>query len=256
MYSNAATVCNWAFVKPLLLVMKFCFLQVLTQFNCISFSIFINLTFQGYMEINVNSSFFHNAKLFGKFVSYCYAEEINWWNLFSIKYEYQELTRHRFTSLLFVSLVGLQRYAGVPVHLNIFYRDTNIVYWTSYHDIYETFTHASTNMGKHCLQLVLTLPLFSPCARGFCLVLYSRWWTQPTHACIQVSLSAVQTSEPTGKIQADICDRNTPFHSNTLLVLLLCNILYRVSYRDNCIGICILLWKNYLSFQAYSLVKR
>ena len=33
---------------------------------------------------------------------------------------------------------------------------------------YDTFTYASTNMGKHCLQLVLTLlPLFSPYAQQF-----------------------------------------------------------------------------------------
>ena len=53
--------------------------------------------------------------------------------------------------------LGLQRYIGVPVHRDIFCHDTNIVYWTSYRDIYDTFTYASTNMGKHCLQLVLTL---------------------------------------------------------------------------------------------------
>ena len=51
----------------------------------------------------------------------------------------------------------LQRYTGVPVDRDIFCHDTNIVYWTSYRDIYDTFTYASTNMGKHCLQLVLTL---------------------------------------------------------------------------------------------------
>ena len=49
-----------------------------------------------------------------------------------------------------------------------FCHDTNIVYRTSYRDIYDTFTYASTNMGKHCLQLVLTLlPLFSPYAWQF-----------------------------------------------------------------------------------------
>ena len=46
-----------------------------------------------------------------------------------------------------------------------------------------------------------------------CLALYSR-----------LGLSAVQTSEPTSKTQG-----------NTLLVLLLCNILYHVSHHDNCI---------------------
>ena len=67
-----------------------------------------------------------------------------------------------------VCLLGLQRYTGVPVHPDIFCHNTNIVYWTSYHDIYDTFTYASTNMGKHCLQLVLTLLLlFSACAWRF-----------------------------------------------------------------------------------------
>ena len=64
--------------------------------------------------------------------------------------------------------LGLQQYTGVPVHRNIFCHDMNIVCRTSYRDIYNTFTHASRNMGKHCLQLVLTLlPLFSPYAQRF-----------------------------------------------------------------------------------------
>ena len=64
--------------------------------------------------------------------------------------------------------LGLQQHTGVPVHRNIFCHDTNIVYWTSYHNTYDTFTYASTNMEKHCLQLVLTLLLlFSPYARRF-----------------------------------------------------------------------------------------
>ena len=41
--------------------------------------------------------------------------------------------------------LGLQRYNGVPVHRDIFYHDTNIVYWTNYRVIYDTFTYASTN---------------------------------------------------------------------------------------------------------------
>ena len=58
--------------------------------------------------------------------------------------------------------IGLQRYTGVPVHCNRFCHDTDIiVYWTSYRNIYDTFTYASTNVEKHCL-LVLTLLLFSP----------------------------------------------------------------------------------------------
>ena len=43
-----------------------------------------------------------------------------------------------------------------------------IWYWTSDGDVYDTFTYAPTNMGKHCLQLVLTLlPVFSPYALRF-----------------------------------------------------------------------------------------
>ena len=68
-----------------------------------------------------------------------------------------------------------------------------------------------------------------------CLVLYWRWRTQQTHACFQLGLSAVQTSEPMSKTRG-----------NTLLVLLLCNI----SYRDNYIRIGIVSWKN-VSLQAY-----
>ena len=64
---------------------------------------------------------------------------------------------------------------------------------------------------------------------GQCLALYSR-----------LGLSAVQTSEP--------CTSKTC--GNTLLALLLCNVSYRVSYRDNCIGIRIVSWKN-VSLQAY-----
>ena len=68
------------------------------------------------------------------------------------------------------SHIDLQWYTVVPVHRIIFCHDTNIVYWTRYRDIYDTFwfTYASTNMGKHCLQLlVLTLLLFSPYTRRF-----------------------------------------------------------------------------------------
>ena len=64
--------------------------------------------------------------------------------------------------------IGLQRYTVIPVHRNIFGHDTNIVRWTSYSYINDTFTYASTNMGKHYLQLVLTLlPLFSLYAQRF-----------------------------------------------------------------------------------------
>ena len=106
--------------------------------------------------------------------------------------------------------IGLQWYTGVPVHCDIFCHDTNIVYWTSYHDIYDTFTYASTNMGKHYLRLD------SPYAWRFSKL------TRKIHA--EIGLSAVQTSEPTSKTRG-----------NTLLVLLLCNILYHVSHHDNCI---------------------
>ena len=104
--------------------------------------------------------------------------------------------------------LGLQRYTGVPVHRNIFWHDTNIVYWTSYRDIYDTSTYASTNMGKHCLQLVLTFTfcflvlmhcnfpnkLIIKIHAEQCLALYSRWWTQ-TRACFQQGLSAVDSTD-------------------------------------------------------------
>ena len=45
------------------------------------------------------------------------------------------------------------------------------------------------------------------------------------HACFQLGSSAVETSEPTSKTRGN-------GH-----VLLLCNVSYCVSYRDNCIGI-------------------
>ena len=132
---------------------------------------------------------------------------------------------------------------------DFFCLDTNIVYWTSYHDINDTFTYASTNMGKHGTASFRFLVLLhgdfpNKLARKIhaeqCLALYSRRRTQQTHACFQLGLSAVQTSEPTRKTRG-----------NTLLVLWLCNVLYRVSlYRDNCIRIRIVSWKS-VSLQAY-----
>ena len=84
---------------------------------------------------------------------------------------YNFYSTFKFHNILGYLCLGLQRYTGVSVH-HTFCCDTNTVYWTSYCDIYDTFTYmymyASTNMGKHCLQLVLTLfPLFSPYARRF-----------------------------------------------------------------------------------------
>ena len=63
-----------------------------------------------------------------------------------------------------------------------------------------------------------------------------RWRTQQTHVCFQLGLSAGQP-EPMSK---------------TRLVLLLCNVLYCVSYHDNCIRISIILWEN-VALQAYYL---
>ena len=128
----------------------------------------------------------------------------------------------------------LQRYTGVPVDRDIFCHDTNIVYWTSYRDIYDTFTYASTNMGKqssisaHPMHGDFSNKLTRKIHAEQCLALYSR-----------LGLSAVQTSEPMSKTRG-----------NTLLVLLLRNVSYRVSYRDNYIGICIISWIN-VSLQAY-----
>ena len=114
----------------------------------------------------------------------------------------------------------------------MFCHDTVIVYWTGYRDIYNTFTYASTNMGKDCLQLVLTLLLlFSAYARQFseqtdeknpCWVVFSVTFKMAdTNTCV-LPMSAAQTSELTSKTRG-----------NTLFVLLLCN----VSYCDNSIGI-------------------
>ena len=60
-----------------------------------------------------------------------------------------------------------------------------------------------------------------------CLALYSRWWTQQMHACFQLGLSAVQTSEPTSKTWGD---RHACFAVK-------CNLSYPASYRDSCIRI-------------------
>ena len=107
---------------------------------------------------------------------------------------------------------------------NFFCHDTNIVYWTIF--TIHLHNYASTNMGKYCLLLVLTLfPHFSPYARQFSKqtdkknpcwavfsIIYSRWWTQQTCVLPIVGLSTVQTSESTSETWG-----------NTPLVLLLCN---------------------------------
>ena len=61
-----------------------------------------------------------------------------------------------------------------------------------------------------------------------CLALYSRWRTQQTHACFHACFH-VQFQY--------VCYRNKPFLSNNLLVLLLCNVSYRDTYRivEKCI---------------------
>ena len=108
---------------------------------------------------------------------------------------------------------------------------------TSYCNIYDAFPYASTNMGKHCLQLeLILLPLFNPYARQFSKQTDEKYPYWAVFSVIQegghnkhsfqLGLSAVPTSEPTTKTWG-----------NTLLVLLLHNVSYRVSYRDNCIGI-------------------
>ena len=57
--------------------------------------------------------------------------------------------------------LGLQRYTSVPMHRDIFLpRYGYIVYWTNYRDIYDTFTYASTNMGKQSLISAHPLPAF------------------------------------------------------------------------------------------------
>ena len=71
----------------------------------------------------------------------------------------------------------------------------------------------------HMHQQTWESTVFNHCSPSF--HLYSRCRTQQMHACFQLGLSAVQTSEPMSKTRG-----------NTLLVLLLCNVSYRiVSYR-------------------------
>ena len=69
-----------------------------------------------------------------------------------------------------------------------------------------------------------------------CLALYSRWQTQQTHTCFQQGLSAVQTwSEPTSNTRG-----------NSLLILLFCNVLYRIVYHilTTVSRLHIVSWKN------------
>ena len=93
-------------------------------------------------------------------------------------------------------------------------------------------------MGKHCLQLVLTLPLFSIMHCDF-----PNKLTRQIHALALYStlgLSAVQTSVPKSKTWG-----------NTLLVLLLQYVTYRIVYRIvTTVSGYIVLWKN-VSLQAY-----
>ena len=151
--------------------------------------------------------------------------------------------------------VGLQWYTGVPVRRDIFCHDTNIVYWTSYRDIYDTFTNASTNMGKHCLQLVLTLLLFSP---------YAQWCAEQTDeknlcwAVFSIIFEMVDTTNacmlPTRLVS---CTDFWAHEQDTrqwacfveAIPVLSCYVTYHVLYHENCIGIRIVSWKN-VSLQA------
>ena len=133
-------------------------------------------------------------------------------------------------------------------YIAIFFATIRISYIEQAITILTIHLHMHQQTWESSLQLVLTLlPLMhgdfpNKLTRKIhaeqCLALYSIRRTQQTHACFQLGLSAVQTSEPTRKTRG-----------NTLLVLLLYKVLYRVSYRDNCIGICIISWKN-VSLQA------
>ena len=151
--------------------------------------------------------------------------------------------------------IGLQWYNSILVHHNTSCHDTNIVYWTSYCDIYDTFTYASTNMGKHCLQLVLTL--LASTFYSLCTVIFqTNWWEKSrlsrlfsvllkmadtTNTCVLLTrlLSCTDFWAHEQDMRRQVC--------NTLLVLFLCNI----SYRDNCIRIHTVSWKNVL-LQAYT----
>ena len=124
------------------------------------------------------------------------------------------------------SLTNLSYVALVPVRPATIHRCTGtsryffghymiIVNWMRCRDISNRFTYASTNMQKHCLQLVLTLlPLSSPYAQRFseqtdkknvCRAVFSIIFkmADTTHACFLLGLSAVQTSEPMNKTRGN-----------------------------------------------------
>ena len=148
------------------------------------------------------------------------------------KYYYYYYYEYNFYKWKWSSL-GLQWYTGVPVHCDIFCHDINIVYWKSYCDIYDTFTYiyiyASTNMGKHCLQLVLTpFPLFSPYALRFAEQTDKKnpcWAVLVVSAILNIMLNACVLQ--LGFVSCtDFCA-----HEQDTSSLLLCNVLYHVSYR-------------------------
>ena len=128
--------------------------------------------------------------------------------------------------------LGLQQYTGVSVCRDIFCHVTSIVYRTNYRYIYNTFMYASTNMGKHCLQVVLILLLFNPYARRF---------------SEQTVIFKTRLVSCTGVGAHEQDTRQYP----SCFVVTVCNISYRVLYQDNCIGIRIISWKN-VSLQAYN----
>ena len=124
------------------------------------------------------------------------------------------------------------------MHHDIFCHDTNTLYWTSYRDIYDTFTYASTNMGKHCLQLVLTLfPLFSPYARWFSEQTYERNPCWPVFSVIFKMADTTNACVLPTRLVSCTDDSHEQDTRRCCYVMLLCNVLYRALCCDNCIGV-------------------
>ena len=156
------------------------------------------------------------------------AVHIAWWGLKVPMEKFAKWWRH--TLELYRPLrLGLQRYTSVPVHCDIFCHNTNIVYWTSYHDIYDTFTHVCINKhGKALSSISVQYP--SAYAWRFLnkltrkihaeqrSALHSRWRTQQTYACFQLACQLYRLLSPQARHEA------IPY-------LFCCYVTHRIMYR-------------------------
>ena len=137
-----------------------------------------------------------------------------------------------------------QWYTSVPVYRNIFghnmgYRILNkLSRYLQYIYIQYSTVRASTNMGKHCLQLVLTLLLLSAYARRFSEQTDEK---NPCWAVFSIIFKMADTTNacmlPTRLV---ICTDFWAHEQDTrrcCYAMLLCI----VSYRDNCIWIRIII---------------